>query len=105
MTSQQLNTGTLPSRGQRIVDTKVFDAEYYSAESGDLFESATAAAQHFVQFGMKAGLSIHPLFDLGYFPQAFRARYQAGDVDYILAYLKSTMLCPPGRFRIRRAAS
>lgn len=71
------------------MDTKVFDAEYYSAESGVHFESDKVAAQHFVKFGMKAGLSIHPLFDLGYFPQAFRVRYLAGDVDYILAYLKS----------------
>lgn len=89
MDSQQLNTGAFASRSRRIVDTKVFDAEYYSAEAGQFFESDMAAAEHFVQFGMKSGLSIHPLFDLGYFPQAFRARYQAGDVDYVLAYLKS----------------
>lgn len=89
MNSQQLNIDITQSKSRRIVATKVFDAEYYSAESGRHFESDEDAAQHFVKFGMKAGLSIHPLFDVGYFPQAFKAKYQAGDVDYILAYLKS----------------
>ena len=78
-----------PGRSQRLISTEVFDAEYYAAECGRDFDSKTAAARHFVQYGMKAGLSFHPLFDLGMFPTRVRDRYKAGDVEYLLAYLTS----------------
>ena len=79
----------VPDRSQRLMKTEVFDAEYYAAECGKDFESKTAAARHFVQYGMKAGLSFHPLFDLGMFPTPVRDRYKAGDVEFLLAYLRS----------------
>src|SRR5256885_16829946 len=79
----------IPARSQRLINTEVFDAEYYAAECGKDFESKTAAARHFVQYGMKAGLSFHPLFDLGMFPTPVRDRYKAGDVEFLLTYLRS----------------
>lgn len=79
----------IPVRGQRLINTQVFDAEYYAAECGKDFNSKAAAAQHFVQYGMKAGLSFHPLFDLGMFPAPVRDRYKAGDVEFLLNYLRS----------------
>ncbi|MEY9777413.1 glycosyltransferase [Arthrobacter sp. MW3 TE3886] len=79
----------VPARSQRLINTEVFDAEYYAAESGKDFESKQAAARHFVQYGMKAGLSFHPLFDLGMFPMPVRDRYKAGDVEFVLSYLRS----------------
>lgn len=79
----------IPVRGQRLIKTQVFDAEYYAAECGKDFISKASAAQHFVQYGMKAGLSFHPLFDLGMFPPLVRDRYKAGDVEFLLNYLRS----------------
>jgi glycosyltransferase involved in cell wall biosynthesis len=38
---------------------------------------------------MRAGLSFHPLFDLGMFPAPVRDRYKTGDVEFLLAYLRS----------------
>lgn len=78
----------ISARSLRLIKTEVFDAEYYAAECGKDFVSKTAAARHFVQYGMKAGLSFHPLFDLGMFPAPLRDRYKAGDVEYLLAYLR-----------------
>lgn len=85
------NKGLAPiaERGQRLLDTLVFDAEYYAAECGRDFDSKRAAASHFVQFGMKAGLSFHPLFDLGMFPLDVRESYKAGNVEALLSYLRS----------------
>lgn len=77
------------ARSQRLMKTEVFDAEYYAAESGKDFASKTAAVRHFVQYGMKAGLSFHTLFDLGMFPPRVRDRYKAGDVEFLLDYLRS----------------
>lgn len=79
----------IPTRSQRLLKTEVFDAEYYAAECGRDFDSKTAAVRHFVQYGMKAGLSFHPLFDLGMFPTPVRDRYKAGDVEFLLGYLRS----------------
>ncbi|MGO4803842.1 glycosyltransferase [Arthrobacter sp. 2MCAF15] len=80
----------ISARSQRLINTEVFDAEYYAAESGKDFETKQAAARHFVQYGMKAGLSFHPLFDLGMFPAPVRDRYKAGDVEFLLSYLRSS---------------
>lgn len=79
----------ISARSLRLIKTEVFDAEYYAAECGRDFVSKTAAARHFVQYGMKAGLSFHPLFDLGMFPAPVRDRYKTGDVESLLAYLRS----------------
>jgi hypothetical protein len=76
-------------RSQRLINTEIFDDEYYSAEAGKVFDSKQAAASHFVQFGMKGGLSFHPLFDLGMFPSDLRDSYKAGDIDALLTYLRS----------------
>ncbi|THJ64969.1 glycosyltransferase [Arthrobacter echini] len=76
-------------RGQRLIDTEIFDAEYYAAESGRDFRSKRSAAVHLVQYGMKAGLSFHPLFDLGMFPVYIRDAYKIGDVESVLTYLRS----------------
>ncbi|MFF2245798.1 glycosyltransferase [Arthrobacter sp. NPDC058130] len=89
MTASAQALDPIPTRSQRLIKTEVFDAEYYAAECGKDFESKTAAAHHFVQYGMKAGLSFHPLFDLGMFPAPVRDRYKAGDVEFLLAYLRS----------------
>ena len=52
-------TAKAPTRSQRLLNTEVFDAEYYAAECGRDFESKQIAARHFVQYGMKSGLSFH----------------------------------------------
>ncbi|MGO4120535.1 glycosyltransferase [Arthrobacter sp. YAF16] len=83
------STVKAPTRSQRLLNTEVFDAEYYAAECGRDFESKQIAARHFVQYGMKSGLSFHPLFDLGMFPAHVRDRYKAGDVEFLLTYLRS----------------
>ena len=83
------NPDIRPSLGQKLVDTKVFDSDYYAAQAGKEFTSKKSAAIHFVQFGMKSGLSLHPLMDLAYFPKAVRDRYINSDVEFVLAYLKS----------------
>ncbi|WDF32132.1 glycosyltransferase [Arthrobacter agilis] len=89
MSNQKKSLAPIPARGQRLIDTQVFDAEYYAAESGRDFKSKREAAHHLVQFGMKAGLSFHPLFDLGMFPVHLRNAYKTGDVEAVLAYLRS----------------
>ncbi len=70
-----------------ILASGTFDAEYYSAQVGRAFETEREAAQHFVRYGMKAGLSLHPLFELSYFPSGIRRAYQAGDVVGVLKHM------------------
>ena len=89
MSTPKESLAPIAVRGQRLVDTQVFDAEYYAAECGRDFESKRAAVRHLVQFGMKAGLSFHPLFDLGMFPLHLREAYKAGNVEALLTYLRS----------------
>ena len=78
-----------PSHAQRLIDTKIFDPEYYAAQCDRTFNSPMLAAVHFLQFGMKANRSVHPLIDLSYFSKMFRDKYQGGNVEFLLAYLKS----------------
>ncbi|MHA7219790.1 glycosyltransferase [Arthrobacter sp. MDT1-48-3] len=89
MSTTNKTLGSFAERGLRLINTLVFDAEYYAAEAGRDFESKRVAAAHFVQYGMKAGLSFHPLFDLGMFPVRVRDAYKSGDVEALLTYLRS----------------
>lgn len=71
-----------------LLASGVFDGEYYGAQAGREFETLREGAQHFVRYGMKAGLSFHPLFELSYFPSGIRKAYQAGDVAGVLKHMR-----------------
>jgi GT2 family glycosyltransferase len=75
--------------GTRLLHTQVLDTDYYAAQAGKHFPSRAATAEHFVRFGMKAGLSLHPLFELSHFPTTLRDAYKRGDVESVLRYLRS----------------
>ncbi|MFH5824245.1 glycosyltransferase [Georgenia sp. AZ-5] len=88
MTRQRTDPSAKPP-GRRLLDTGLLDIEYYSAQCGRKFRTPQEGAEHFARFGMRAGLNCHPLFDLSYFPARFKDWYRAGNVDRVLAYLRS----------------
>ena len=89
LSDQTMDAISSRSGAQRLVNTKVFDAKYYSIQVGSSFESQLSAAESFVSVGMKKGYSLHPLLNLGHFPAHFQQEYLAGDVEAVLQYLLS----------------
>jgi glycosyltransferase involved in cell wall biosynthesis len=79
--------GSVRDSAALVLASGAFDSEYYAAQAGREFGNERDAAQHFVQYGMKAGLSLHPLFELSYFPSGIRRAYQAGDIAGVLRHM------------------
>jgi hypothetical protein len=71
-----------------VLASGVFDTEYYAAQVDRVFETNDEAAQHFVRYGTKAGLSPHPLVELSYFPSGIRRAHQAGDIIGVLKHMQ-----------------
>lgn len=72
----------------RFARSGLFDQEFYEAVSGRTFEHRRAAARHFVEFGMAAGLSPNPFLVTGWLPQATQELYRAGNVVRLMAFMR-----------------
>jgi GT2 family glycosyltransferase len=72
-----------------LLRSHIFDADYYEAQTSEVFFSRRDAAVHFVTDGMRKGGVPHPLIEIEYFPRDIRDMYAAGDVVRFLAYLRS----------------
>ena len=51
-------------RIDRLLDSGIFDVEFYTAAAGREFESERHAARHCLNVGMPHGRSPHPLLDI-----------------------------------------
>lgn len=71
------------------MESRLFDSEYYSAQSGHEFTDENQAAHHFLKYGMREGAAMHPLIEPEYFPETVRRLYQIADVYGFLRYLAS----------------
>ena len=76
-----------PSESDELVASGAFDAEYYSAQIDRTFSSELAAAEHFVRYGARAGISFHPLLEVSYLPSGIRDAYREGRVPAVLKHL------------------
>lgn len=72
-----------------MVESGLIDPSYYGAQVGRVFADRNSAAEHFVKFGMRAGMSPSVLLELGYFPKHLSESYLRGDAAVVLAYLRS----------------
>lgn len=73
-----------------LIDSGVFDPDYYAASVGRSFENPQAAAGHFLRRGVSRTLSPHPLLDPTALPGDVRRRLRDRDVGALLAYLRSS---------------
>jgi GT2 family glycosyltransferase len=77
------------SQVSALLRAGLFDADYYEAQTSEIFFSRRDAAAHFVTDGMRKGGVPHPLIEIEYFPTAVRESYATGDVVGFLEYLRS----------------
>ena len=69
---------------QPVLDSGVFDVEWYEAQTGTTFEDSQEAARHYLAHGRRSGWSPHPLF----VPARFRPQRWARDsTDPLVSYL------------------
>jgi hypothetical protein len=69
----------------QILDSGVFDTEWYEAQAGTTFADAAAAAGHYLAHGRRQGWSPHPLF----VPSRFRPKaWDREGADPLVIYLK-----------------
>jgi len=71
-----------------LVETGIFDADFYSAAANRTFRDPEEAASHFLSVGMAELLPPHPLVLVGRLPQAVRDTWREGDIDGVLAFLR-----------------
>jgi GT2 family glycosyltransferase len=78
-----------PSAVQRLLESGIFDAEFYAAAVGRRFPHAQAAARDCIEVGMRRGISPNPFLLLTSLPNPVQDRVRAGEVGRLLAYLRS----------------
>jgi len=71
----------------RWLSSGLLDLEFYGALRGREFASADAAAQDFVDLGMRERLSPHPFLDFVSMPPDIRRAWSRGNVVRLLAHL------------------
>ncbi|WP_423463196.1 glycosyltransferase family protein [Promicromonospora sp. MS192] len=70
---------------RRVLDSGVFDAEWYGAQAGTTFADPADAARHYLAQGRRKGWWPHPLF----VPARYRPKaWQRDDTDPLVIYLK-----------------
>lgn len=72
-----------------LLESSIFDAEYYSALTNSRFDREVDAASHFLSLGASKGISPTPLLDLSYLPQSARKAISSGDANPVLAHLRT----------------
>jgi GT2 family glycosyltransferase len=77
------------TRVDRLLDSGIFDLEYYTAVSGREFESERHAARHCINVGMPHGRSPHPLLDIYSVPRTVRTAWRRGQIGKLVDHLES----------------
>ena len=77
------------TEARALLDSGVFDVEYYEAQVGKAFASDGAAAKHFVRYGTRTAASIHPLIETGSFSKAMIELLKSGSIRALLDELSS----------------
>ena len=77
------------TRVDRLLDSGIFDVEYYTATSGREFESERHAARHCINVGMPHGRSPHPLLDIYSVPRSVRTAWRRGQIGKVIEHLES----------------
>lgn len=75
-------------RVNELLSSRLFDQEWYEAQSGQAFGSRRKAAAHYLAVGA-AQCSPHPLVDLVSLPKPIRAQLADGTLDGLLARLRA----------------
>ena len=77
------------TRVDRLLDSGIFDVEYYTALAGREFESERHAARHCINVGMPHGRSPHPLLDIYSVPRSVRTAWRRGQIGKVVDHLES----------------
>jgi GT2 family glycosyltransferase len=72
-----------------LLDSGIFDVEFYTAGSGREFESERHAARHCLNVGMPHGKSPNPLLDIYSVPRTVRTAWRRGQIGKVLDHLES----------------
>ena len=72
-----------------LVDSGIFDAEYYAALTNGYFARSVDAASHYLSLNAGKGTVPTPFINLERLPKQARAALGAGDVRPLLAFLRS----------------
>jgi len=72
-----------------LVDSSVFDTDFYSAYAGGIFASPVDAASHYLFVAAPLGVSPTPFLDTGQIPREVARTLRNGEVDPLLTYLRS----------------
>lgn len=78
-----------PTRVDRLLESGLFDVEFYTAAAGRDFESPRHAARHCLNVGMPLGRSPHPLLDIFSVPRTVRTAWRRGQIAKVLEHLES----------------
>ena len=89
-------TTPLPTRAtrdpraiDRLLESGLFDAEFYTATAGREFESERHAARHCINVGMPQGHSPNPLLDIYSVPRTVRTAWRRGQIGKVVDHLES----------------
>jgi O-antigen biosynthesis protein len=74
---------------RELAKSPLFDAEFYTAQTGISFGSTTAAARHFVRQRGADQYSPHPLISRAFLPEKALARWHRGGTKAMLAWFGS----------------
>ena len=78
-----------PTRVDRLLESGLFDVEFYTASAGRTFESTRHAARHCLNVGMPLGRSPHPLLDIYSVPRTVRTAWRRGQIGKVVDHLES----------------
>ena len=78
-----------PNRVDRLLASRVFDADFYSSRVGREFDDERAAARHCVRRGTRRGLSPQPLLLMEVLPPRVRRAWAEGRVEVLLDHLRA----------------
>ncbi len=89
------DAATKPPAWRLLVESGLFDAEFYAAQTGRQFKSPEAAARHLVKVGHRRGYSPHPLISMGTLPGHVTTAWRSGSLSAVLDYLRKDGLDKP----------
>lgn len=78
-----------PARWRRLIDSGLFDGEFYAARTGEPVDKPMRLAKHAVRTGMPSLTPVHPLIDPRWLPAQIQEAWRTGDIDKVVALLGS----------------
>ncbi len=87
---QAISEPEVDARARLLLDSGLFDEDFYRAQSLVRKPGAVAAAEHFLARGMPLMRAFHPLILPVYLPMDVRRAWRESDIEGILAWLSSS---------------